>query len=210
RIGLGDKDPLGELQRTNHGENRIKHCVKYDLAGRCRLITVQSQHRCILLFVGDHNAADVWLDANKGKEFAVDQKNQLIEVACPTVVNGGALQLSVGARSHSRQVLYERMDLGLYDRLVESVPRGLCRRLEELGVYDEDALVAIVIEIPDVTLRTAFLHVFTALIANDRDAAEQRTRYYFGELHPFEEVSEDLGLVDSHYLKRIPTNDPSL
>src|SRR5262245_16806214 len=39
---------------TNHGETRIQHCVKYDLPGACRLVTVQNENVVWFLFVGDH------------------------------------------------------------------------------------------------------------------------------------------------------------
>ena len=48
RIAAALVNPSGEsllagLTPTHHGENRIKHCVKYDLTGACRLITVSAQ-----------------------------------------------------------------------------------------------------------------------------------------------------------------------
>jgi superfamily I DNA/RNA helicase len=49
---------------TNHGESRIRHCVKYNLGDGCRLVTYQNQDRFIPLYVGDHEACDDWLRAN--------------------------------------------------------------------------------------------------------------------------------------------------
>lgn len=58
--------PLKELPLTNHGESRIDHCVKYDLPGRCRLITIQDQGILFLAYVGDHDECDKWLTKNIG------------------------------------------------------------------------------------------------------------------------------------------------
>jgi len=59
----------GEYGRlTKHGEPRIKHCYKYDLAGAHRLITIQVRDTAFLHFVGTHGEADRWLDNNRGLE----------------------------------------------------------------------------------------------------------------------------------------------
>src|SRR5687768_1350207 len=51
---------------TNHGETRIEHCIKYDLPGACRLVTVQNEDVIWFLFVGDHDEVDRWLESHKG------------------------------------------------------------------------------------------------------------------------------------------------
>ena len=51
---------------TNHGENRIKKCVKYDLTGHCRCITIQDSGVVHLAFAGTHTECDKWLKANRG------------------------------------------------------------------------------------------------------------------------------------------------
>ncbi len=49
------------LPVTNNGENRIKHCVKYDLGYKnCRLVTVQNDNVLILLYAGTHENVDKW------------------------------------------------------------------------------------------------------------------------------------------------------
>jgi hypothetical protein len=62
---IGDFSTEGKtLKRlTHYGEARIPHCVKYDLRGACRLVTVQDKGQIWLLFVGDHSDTDRWLDA---------------------------------------------------------------------------------------------------------------------------------------------------
>src|SRR6478736_5763650 len=67
-ISINSPNPFSRLSMTNHGEKRIKHCWKYDLPAFCRLITVQTDNLCFLLFVGDHDQSDEWVDKNRGFE----------------------------------------------------------------------------------------------------------------------------------------------
>src|SRR5271169_6936549 len=55
-----------DLQVTDHGESRIKSCVKYELGDGCRLITIQTDKTIGLCFVGDHEDCEHWLNQNSG------------------------------------------------------------------------------------------------------------------------------------------------
>lgn len=68
------------LTKTNHGENRIENCVKFDLTGYARLVTVYSNNVCIFLFAGDHDTVDAWLDKNKGMNFIAKQQGENLRV----------------------------------------------------------------------------------------------------------------------------------
>lgn len=57
------------IPRTNHGETRIPHCIKYDLTKFSRLITVVNNGVCIFLFSGEHDEVDTWLEKNRGLDF---------------------------------------------------------------------------------------------------------------------------------------------
>jgi len=39
RVANDHPDPFEGFKLTNHGETRIRKCRKYDLPGRCRLVT---------------------------------------------------------------------------------------------------------------------------------------------------------------------------
>ena len=60
------------LTVTNHGENRIQHCVKYDLGKGYRLVTIKHKGVISLEFVGNHKETDKWLDRNSGKILITD------------------------------------------------------------------------------------------------------------------------------------------
>ena len=65
KLHLGP-DALEDLEVTNHGERRIKSCVKYDLGNGYRLITVQTEKVVAFCFVGDHEESTRWIDSNSG------------------------------------------------------------------------------------------------------------------------------------------------
>jgi len=64
---------LERLKVTNHGENRIPNCVKYDLGNGFRLVTIQHKGFIVLEFVGNHEDTDKWLKANAGKTLIAAQ-----------------------------------------------------------------------------------------------------------------------------------------
>ncbi len=68
---LDQADPFATLSVTNHGETRLRHCVKYDLGDGWRLVTRQTDRTCGFLFMGDHADADRWLDSHSGEDFGV-------------------------------------------------------------------------------------------------------------------------------------------
>lgn len=69
-----------DFQLTNHGEDRIRYCLKYDLHKFSRLITQQHQDICTFLFIGTHSEADEWL--NKNRSFLAGEYAQEAKQAC--------------------------------------------------------------------------------------------------------------------------------
>lgn len=100
---------------THHGESRIAHCLKYDLAGRARLITVRHDNAVIFLFVGDHDAADQFLDAHRGLKFVVARGEttpaiQTVHVSDPSQGGAGLIrtQQDLSAKPMLLEMLPER------------------------------------------------------------------------------------------------------
>lgn len=75
-------DELNKL--TNHGESRIKSCRKYDLPGAHRLVTVQTDGFIYLLFVGDHQEVDRWLDHHRGLVITANKDTRRLSVTYVT------------------------------------------------------------------------------------------------------------------------------
>ncbi|MGK0272621.1 MAG: superfamily I DNA/RNA helicase [Cocleimonas sp.] len=203
RIARKGKDPLHGFQKTNHGESRIKHCIKYDLSGRSRLVTVQTNGRCLLLFVGDHNATDKWLESNKGITFALNEQNKLEEVKNSSNLIGERDPI-IANRLRQDKYLYEMLDETLFDRLTEGIPRAICRKLETLNCFDESKLLKLVKEL-DENINQCLFDVFLALIRGDIKGSERCARLYLGDITCIEDIDIDSVIVDSEFLKNIST-----
>jgi hypothetical protein len=56
-------------QRTRNGEARIKNCVKYDLGGGYRVVTIRADCHLFITFVGSHDATDQWIENHRYDTF---------------------------------------------------------------------------------------------------------------------------------------------
>jgi superfamily I DNA/RNA helicase len=206
KIRRDDKNPLHALKTTNHGETRIKHCVKYDLTGASRLITVKNNGCCLLLFVGNHDECDKWLNANEGKEYLVNSESQIVEVSRPSSKSSGN-KVIIEGRVISEGKLYQRLNVELYDRLIDEVPRPASRVLESLECYDEKKIFETVDGL-DSELGSAILDVFTLTIAGDIPGAERRAMLHLGDIIDLSQLDPSTVVVDSEFLKQISIDSP--
>lgn len=65
---FGSKEIFTSRQTAN-GENRIRHCRKYNLSDGCRLITVFNQDTYVFVFLGSHDECDDWIEKNRHINF---------------------------------------------------------------------------------------------------------------------------------------------
>lgn len=65
---FGSKEIFTSRQTAN-GENRIRHCRKYNLSDGCRLITIFNQDTHIFVFLGSHDECDDWIEKNRNIAF---------------------------------------------------------------------------------------------------------------------------------------------
>lgn len=56
-------------QRTRRGELRIKNCVKYDLGGGYRLVTIKVDFHLLITFIGSHDDTDQWIEHHRCDTF---------------------------------------------------------------------------------------------------------------------------------------------
>ena len=74
KLQLGEMDDSSSKEKqTRHGENRIRNCVKFNLANGYRLITIKDHETIRLVFMGNHDECDRWLEKNRGLEIAPDE-----------------------------------------------------------------------------------------------------------------------------------------
>jgi superfamily I DNA/RNA helicase len=163
---------------TNWGESRIPHCVKYDLRGACRLVTVQNDGCIWFLFVGDHEETDRWIEAHPGLTVAADRRKKIHQ---PIVSSPGTTQLpsqGVVATTDDRPLL----DRILFPEFDQVVPQAKLRRdLREVREdTDDDTIQEIVECIADFRVQSLMIDLFTHLRKGEIDPALTRIDIHFG------------------------------
>lgn len=207
KISGGDRDPFRGYGTTNHGEKRLRHCVKYSLAGGCRLVTVVNADITFLLFVGTHPDVDSWLDKNRGKEFAVDDKHRLIETIRPAEIKTDGILEPVPEREiPGESALLSRLGERVSDQLLESLPFKVGKAIEDLTVFssDDDINMACA-QIDDEALADAVLDVLIALAAGKVNEANARIRLFQGK---YTELDKATDVEGSQHLQFVPTDSP--
>jgi len=69
----GSREDSVFSKRTKKGEQRMKNCVKYDLGGGYRLITVLAGEHLFIPFLGDHDDTDTWFNRHRNDTFQPDE-----------------------------------------------------------------------------------------------------------------------------------------
>jgi hypothetical protein len=201
-ITRGSSSPLHGIPQTNNGESRLDSCVKYDLSGFCRLVTVHEENKIILLFVGNHEEEDKWLKRNKGARFAL--KGKEIEII-PMPSHGGDPEI-LAETTYSPGKLFQQLSERHMDYVTEGFPRSTMRKIEELGsISGEDSIFSIYEEIQIHGKADLFFDVFTALMRGSKEDAIKRIDYEKGE---YKKITEE-PVVSGEQLYVIPDNDPA-
>lgn len=205
RIASGCQDPFEGIALTKHGENRVPKCRKYDLAGFCRLLTVVDDAFCYLLYAGSHDDCEKWLERNRGFAPVVDTKGRLIK-ATKSDDNLDPKTRVQGSSDYSYGKLYKKLAEADFDFLVESLPRGIVRRIEEFeSISDEDEIVEIAKAIEDRERSVAIHDIFVLLRQGNLKAAQTRMLLFRGEVAPPKPETE---IKHGEDLRTIPTDSP--
>ena len=198
---------LTDLPITKNGESRVKHCVKYDLGGGYRLVTVQTDKVVMLCFAGTHDDTDRWLDTHGGLTITKGQSGAWEPVYKSTSVDA-PLRRTPAAMSER---LLERMDEGRVNRLLEGVPATSIARISAFGTLVtlpeiEAACRSIVPE----TRRALVQDVLCLLASGDRQSAESRLDLELGEAIEVDELSdaELLKVKDGDQVRRLRVGSP--
>ena len=127
-LGMGS-DPLKDLPTTNNGESRIRGCVKYDLGGGYRLVTVQTKNFVALCYVGSHDDVDRWLEANSGLTLSKGRNGDWEPMFQSHSVDQPLRRMPTQSSEH----LLGRIDRDRVDRMLEGIPASIIARLAALG-----------------------------------------------------------------------------
>jgi superfamily I DNA/RNA helicase len=201
RIASGDSDPFMGITLTNHGEKRIKHCLKYDLEGFCRLITIKDNGFCVLCYVGRHDDCDSWIEKNRGLTLTVNPKDQLT----PVFVSSDVSQEPTRIKSDtdwSNGYLFAKIPGRYYDRIAAGVSRTVLSRMERLqSISPEEEILNLACQIEDSSKAGLFFDVFSLLRKGDIDGAKKRIDLFTNEMLLLENVTperiEELVVGDS-------------
>ncbi len=201
---------------TNHGENRVAHCRKYDLTGYARLITVYTNHICVFLFVGDHDASDSWLEKNKGFTVVAKSDGKISRSDIVYVSNqseGGHGRITSKPDLLNNGPVIDLLSDGYQSKLFRGLDQSVIddiRTVESLS--DEDDILEVVNRIPDLSQSEAALDVLLALRASDKIKAKNRIDLYCGQSRLIDELTteEVKQITSSDTLVRIQDVDPVL
>jgi len=192
--GHSYEEVFAGLTTTNHGENRIENCVKFDLSGFSRLVTAYSNNICIFLYAGDHDAVHGWLDKNKGMNFVAKKQGESLRVE-PVFVSDrkpgkhGLIHSETDWMTNGPVIdlLPERYRSKLLKKLDNHVVEQI-RSIESDS--DEDAVEAVIEQIADPELSYVVLDVLLALRSSDINKAKTRIDLLVQEATPVGELSK--------------------
>lgn len=186
-----EENPLDKIPVTNHGENRIKHCVKYDLQGWCRLVTIQNNGFCLFAFTGTHEDCDRWLDENRGLELATD-KQEITPVYKSEDINNPRKRIKDGDDLSEKKLL-SKLGEWYVDFLAERVSGKIFMKMDRMGSEDnEDDIIEICQQIEDENLQGFFFDVLIAAKSGKIDEAKNRIRLFKDELILLEAANEEV------------------
>lgn len=177
------------VARTNHGENRIPHCVKFDLTGFARLVVVIHDSLCLFLYAGDHDAVDRWLDKNKGLDFVAKQRGDglvLDAVRVSDVSQGQAGRIS-SESDLSTGSLVELLPARYRDRILEGLSDEVRATILEIeSTADDDLILEVSARDGTHEQREVLVDVLLSLRTGDVVNAKNRIDLYTHTAKPVE------------------------
>jgi hypothetical protein len=189
------KDTIAEvflgIPTTNHGESRIQHCVKYDLQGSCRLVTVQHNNICFLMFAGSHDACDAWLESKKGIRFhlkTIDGRDVIESTRASDDVHDSNKRLTT-IPDFSNGQLWEKLPERHFEILTKDLPTDYIKRLKELtsAVMDEE-LFDLAFAVDQFGRTNLVYDVFDLLRGGFVQESKARIELHKGEVKPIESI----------------------
>jgi superfamily I DNA/RNA helicase len=203
-IGHGGLADLKKFPITNHGESRIRSCVKFDLGDGFRLITQQANKCVVLLFVGNHDACEDWLNRNRGLEVVFDAEAGTLRPIFKSAPEQGVV-LSPPPKPSGGPLL-EKLSASRVDELLEGVPARTVMKLSQLsGTVTANEIQGICEDISAANRMNLIQDVMCHLAADDVENAELRLDEFFGRTKTIEssEVSEVLAVKDGDTIRRL-------
>lgn len=197
-------DPFHGLPVTNHGESRVKNCVKYQLPDGHRLITIKNMHVCLFAFVGTHDNCDRWLERNKGLELIKNKNNEYDLVFQSGDIARTTERISSGTDS-ADTTLVNRLDLKSKADFLDEFPGSVATALSQLTTSSSDEQIVDITQNISPEKRALAFDVSAVLRNGDVDGALTRMDLYFGRASIIDTLSQEeiLNIKDGDSVKRI-------
>jgi len=195
-------DVLKDLPTSKQGESRIKSCVKYDLGGGYRLVTVQTENAIAFCYAGSHEQTGRWLEKNSGLTFSRGSSGVWEAIYKSPSINEPIRREPVP----SSESLLQRMEPARVQRLLEGVPVAVVLQLATLGtLVTPGEIEACCASIAPVERRTLVYDVLSLLASGNDQAAIRRLDLELGEAMAVEDMSpeEMLEVKDGDEIRRI-------
>jgi hypothetical protein len=187
-VGLFE-DPFQSLRKTKHGENRIAGCVKYDLQEFCRLITIIGNGCIFLLFVGDHDEADAWLERHRGLTIGAVSGTSLGRTKISDDESGLAIS---NEPDNWSGVLIDRLPTDLFERLLGDCPFREVQAIRQARAGSRDAQIrSCLVQVGDESLRSTLFDILVLLNGGLIEEAQNRALHHLGSFKPLAELSTE-------------------
>lgn len=203
-INLGGLDAVKNFRVTNHGESRVRSCVKFDLGDGFRLITQHANKCIVFLFVGNHDSCDDWLNRNRGLEVVVDEKAGTLRTMYKSAPGQG-VELFTSPKPSDAPIL-EKLPAVRVDELLLDVPPRTLMKLSQLrGIVSTHEIRGICEDIPAADRRNLVQDVLCHLAADDVENAELCLEEFLGITKTIESIapSEVLAVKDGDTIRRL-------
>lgn len=200
-LNLKKENAFDALQLTHNGESRIKHCIKYDLPGSVRLITVQDNGVCLLAYLGDHDDSHKWLETHAGMNLTIDKRNKvLVPVKISEDITEPEKRVNA-VSDYSEGLLHLKLKEFYFKKIADKINySSLAPFLRFDSTVDEDDLLEACQTLPIYELQSVFFDVYHALKSGDIEQAQSRILEYENELKLVSEASKE-------EIKAIKAND---
>lgn len=184
-------NPFNDLDLTDHGESRIDHCIKYELGGGCRLITIVDNNVCAICYTGKHEDCEKWLNNNRRMGLTVNKDLELIETWETKDVTDENLRIKTET-DLANGFLFSKISERKLDFIADGVNRSIMRKFEKLtSLVTDDEIMEICCEIGDKKKENVFFDVFCLLRESDSDSAKNRIDSYINENIKVEDLSQE-------------------
>jgi len=188
-IEIDGERAFKSLKVTNHGETRIKSCVKYDIGQGFRLITVHRNKVIWLLFIGDHEASVKWIKRNSGWTpiKSIDGEIRVVRETSGSERPSQNREIVPGDQS-----LIERFeDKKYYNKFLDLLPSRVALKIDKFnGNVSHAEITDLVSDIEDNRQSSCIQDVLISLIEDNKIQAQDRIDLYLGDAHQAENWSE--------------------